>query len=339
MDLQKASEVHQYPSARAFIIVFDVVQVGAFSVLVFILVTAMVAKKVTRSWPWFTFMGSALTWTLSYVILIGHQSGPKPSKPLCIMQATFIYSSNVFVGAAVLGMVLELFLKLLAVRRHEKPVLSTPSLAILTLFPYVIFSVMIGWTAKQAFLHPELAQRDATDMFCHIKSSEELDGLQPYAMNALVMLALIIFILAFSAWNGVLTYQHYRRTGYYLNENAIEYPKVSWKDFVRRNVLVILLSIIGVTMSLSGFALVPKKILRHGIWRLPITVSYIMGARMDFLRAWSCVKTPIQPKPHDEEVGVKWEIFDQPENAPPFGSGITPLQVQVEIIVEKEVHK
>ncbi len=51
------------------------------------------------------------------------------------------------------------------------------------------------------------------------------------------------------------------------------------------------------------------------------------------------MKTPIEPKARDEEAGVKWEILDQPENAPPFGSDITPLQVQVDITVEKDVPK
>lgn len=48
--------------------------------------------KVRRRGPWIAQMISWLVYSASYILLAGHQLGPKPPLGICVFQATLVYA-------------------------------------------------------------------------------------------------------------------------------------------------------------------------------------------------------------------------------------------------------
>ncbi|KAF7336669.1 hypothetical protein MVEN_02101700 [Mycena venus] len=154
--------------APAFV-VFDVLQLLAFVFLVAMLLPALLSQRIERMKTWFNLVVSCVVYCVSFLLLLGHQSGPEPPYGLCIFQAGLIYAAPVAVAAAGLVFVVELYLRLSSAlcmtqvnERHITILLFVTPLAHCIVFWVAIFT---GLSRKDA------VGRSQGGLFCDIDSS------------------------------------------------------------------------------------------------------------------------------------------------------------------------
>ncbi|KAK0444334.1 hypothetical protein EV421DRAFT_390062 [Armillaria borealis] len=225
-----------------YVTLFDILQGLLFLLLALVFLTAIFSSTVNRSKTWFMFMASIIEWCASYLIIIGQQTGKGPPVGLCIFQAAVIYSSNPFVTSAALALTVELFVKLKVMTKQTGTVSEKWTWG-LVLFPPLVYLIVLIWVLVIGLEHPKLAECDDSDMFCHIKVSEEIGLAQPFVVSATVTLLVEILIVIFSVWNNVILFNHKRKTGVLLSENSSPF---SLSAFIRRNALMTALTVLGI---------------------------------------------------------------------------------------------
>ncbi|SJL02471.1 uncharacterized protein ARMOST_05799 [Armillaria ostoyae] len=172
----------QFLADSFYITLFDILQGLVFSLLLLVFLTALFSPAVKRSKTWFIFMGSVIEWCASYLILIGQQIGHPPPAALCAFQSAAIYSSNPFVTSAAFALVFELFIKLKAALNRTGPMSVKWSWG-LVVFPVFVYVIVFIWVIAVGISHPNLVERDGTNMFCHITVSEEIGLAQPWVSS------------------------------------------------------------------------------------------------------------------------------------------------------------
>lgn len=274
-----------------YITLFDILQGLMFSLLLLVLLTALFSP-VKRSKTWFIFVGSVVEWCASYLILIGQQIGGPPPVALCAFQSAGIYSSNPFVTSAAFALIFELFIKLKAALNRTGPMSVKWSWG-LVIFPVFVYVVVFIWVMAVGISHPNLVKRDATNMFCHMEVSEEIGLAQPFVISATVTLLAEILVVVFSVWTNIILFNHKRKTGEFLSENSSPFDMSA---FIRRNALMTALTVAGIIFAITSFLETSDPNFpawNLGLTAMPTCVFLLFGTRMDLLRVWFCLGTPI----------------------------------------------
>ncbi|KAJ3715993.1 hypothetical protein C8R42DRAFT_778731 [Lentinula raphanica] len=191
--------------SRAFV-VFDILQFIALALISLTYLFALLSKRPQRMKTWFALMVSSLVYCISYLLLVGHQTGPEPPLGLCLFQAGLIYAAPPVVAAAGLAFVVEvslsfsylstthltgvgkLYLRLttMMVSRKLDPRIITGLLFLPPLTHQVTF-----WIAMFTGLSNLGAiQRNSQQMFCHL-----LDDLPTTVTGILAAVLVVSMIL------------------------------------------------------------------------------------------------------------------------------------------------
>lgn len=90
--------IHTIPAGSntglpASVLVFDVFQAVALAILIVALLTAFLSHSMVRVKTWFGLIISFVFYCISFLLLAGHQTGPKPNIGLCLVQAGLIYAA------------------------------------------------------------------------------------------------------------------------------------------------------------------------------------------------------------------------------------------------------
>lgn len=288
MDATTEPPAMPFLASSFYVTLFDILQGLLFSLLLLVFLTAQFSSVVKRSNTWFVFIGSTTVWCASYLLLIGQQIGEEPSVGYCTFQAALIYSSNPFAVCAALALELELFINLETALSRLGPVNKKWPQG-LVLFPVFMFFIVFIWTVSVGIAHPNLVEREATNMFCHIKVSPEIGLAQPFVVSATVTLLVEIFVVVFSVWTNKILFQHKKKTGVFPSENSSPF---SMSVFIRRNALMTALTILGIIMATTSF--VESGNPNCAAWNLsltamPICTFLLFGTRTDLLRVWFCL--------------------------------------------------
>ncbi|KAJ3732184.1 hypothetical protein DFJ43DRAFT_1182676 [Lentinula guzmanii] len=148
-----------------YYVVFDILQFTALALISATYLSALFSQKLQRMKTWFALMISCLLYCISFVLLVGHQTGPSPSLDLCLFQAGLIYAAPPSVAAAGLAFVVELYLRLtttLTQRRLDNRIITG-----LLFMPPVVHQI-IFWIAILGFPKPDIVHRNQQQMFCDI---------------------------------------------------------------------------------------------------------------------------------------------------------------------------
>ncbi|KAJ3821467.1 hypothetical protein F5880DRAFT_820126 [Lentinula raphanica] len=173
--------------SRAFV-VFDILQFIALALISLTYLFALFSKRRQRMKTWFALMVSSLVYCISYLLLVGHQTGPEPPLGLCLFQAGLIYAAPPVVAAAGLAFVVELYLRLTTMMDSRKldPRIITGLLFLPPLTHQVTF-----WIAMFTGLSNLGAiQRNSQQMFCHL-----LDDLPTTVTGILAAVLVVSMIL------------------------------------------------------------------------------------------------------------------------------------------------
>ncbi|KAK0444330.1 hypothetical protein EV421DRAFT_1800509 [Armillaria borealis] len=290
MDTTTEPPTITFLASSFYVTLFDILQGSLFSLLLLVFLTAQFSSIVNRSKTWFVFIGSTTAWCASYLLLIGQQIGEEPSVGYCTVQAALIYSSNPFAVSAALALELELFIKLETALSRLGTV-SEKWTQGLVLFPVFVYLIVFIWAVSVGISHPDLVEREATNMFCHIKVSPEIGLAQPFVVSATVTLLVEILVVVFSVWTNIILFHHKRKTGVFPSENSSPF---SMSAFIRRNALMTALTVLGIIMATTSF--VESGDPNFPAWNLsltamPICTFLLFGTRTDLLRVWFCLGT------------------------------------------------
>ncbi|KAJ6494865.1 hypothetical protein C8R47DRAFT_1117553 [Mycena vitilis] len=155
-------------------VVFDVLQLLALVLLFAMLLPALLSKSVVRMKTWFNLIVACIVYCISFLLLLGHQSGPEPPFQLCVFQAGLIYAAPATVAAAGFAFTIELYLRLSSTlsisevrKRHITILLFVSPLA-----HFIVFWVAV-FTGLSQPLSPDGSpgvQRTVDGLYCHINS-------------------------------------------------------------------------------------------------------------------------------------------------------------------------
>ena len=73
------------------VIIFNILQFLALFLLVITFLPAVFASSVYRMKTWYALLISNAIYCFSFLLLVGHQTGPEPPLPLCALQAGLMY--------------------------------------------------------------------------------------------------------------------------------------------------------------------------------------------------------------------------------------------------------
>ncbi|KAJ3930668.1 MAG: hypothetical protein NXY57DRAFT_1039819 [Lentinula lateritia] len=186
--MREAEETHAF-------VVFDVLQFTALALVSATYLSALFSTKLQRLKTWFALMISSLMYCISFLLLLGHQTGASPSLGLCLFQAGLIYAAPPSVAAAGLAFIVELYLRLfttLTSRKLDKRLIT----ALLFLPPlthqFVFWIALFTGISKQ-----HTVQRNTQQMFCHIN-----DNL-PTTVTGVTVVALLVLMILLELSSGI----------------------------------------------------------------------------------------------------------------------------------------
>ncbi|KAF8916005.1 hypothetical protein CPB85DRAFT_1432381 [Mucidula mucida] len=270
--------------------VFDSLLGAGFLLVLGILVIAAWSPQVRRSKTWFAFLGAALVWSITYLVLLGQQFGRAPSYGLCVFQTCLVYAIPPLTATAGLCMVVELYMRV-SCGVFEKAVnerlvwmefvINTLQLVLL---PPVVHLAVFFEASSVALAHRELVSREDFGLYCHLNSSTSIDVALPSKTSAIVSLVATSLAVLFLGYIVFLLVYHGRKSRIY-TEGMTHAFSVSL--FIRTAVLI--------TITMVGVALAAVSYTRDGananpaaMWSIamasvPLCVAILFGTQKDIL--------------------------------------------------------
>ncbi|KAJ7030451.1 hypothetical protein C8F04DRAFT_1113710 [Mycena alexandri] len=269
------------PSPPPPFVAFDVLQLTALVLLMAMMLPALLSQSVTRMKTWFNLIVACIIYCISFILLLGRQSGPEPPFSLCVFQAGLIYAAPATVSAAGFAFVIELYLRLsstlavLEVSRRQVTIL----LFISPLAHLIVFWVAIFTALSQPF-GPEgspIVERSEGGLYCHINSNV------PTTVTGVTVVLFIALMIAMELYTVVYLFR--RRSGF----KGVRLPTGTFPLplFIRTVsytlagglgiILVDILMNSKASSSNSGFVVLDLMAI------IPLSVALVFGSQMDIL--------------------------------------------------------
>ncbi|KAK0462995.1 uncharacterized protein EV420DRAFT_1522147 [Desarmillaria tabescens] len=145
-------------------VTLDVVLAFALLFLAMTIIPAATVKSIHRTKTWFSLLISCVVFCLSFFLLLGHQSGPKPPLWLCLISASLVYAGSPLIAAAGLILIVELYLRLTSTTSDINESRVTTMLWCLPVVHAVVF-----WVAMLSGLSDvRKVERGPTGFYCHV---------------------------------------------------------------------------------------------------------------------------------------------------------------------------
>jgi len=257
------------------IVAFDVLMVVTFVILMLSVLVAWFSK-VERMKTWYLLQLTSAGYCLSFLFLLGHQTGPPPPLHFCAYSAALIYAAPPAVAAAALFFVIELHLRLSS-----------------ALFSRRMSDKFIYWVAWGIPLSHGLAfwasltigmsdvskvQRDPSGAYCHIVDTK---------IPTLLTGTLVIVFLASMLVMEVFTVVHLVQ-----QRAAVRNMRVKGSDFP----LHLFIRTVVYTFT-GGFGIIMVDILMNAssnpttvvlLSFLPLSVALVFGTQKELLQIICC---------------------------------------------------
>jgi len=258
----------------------------ALVLLVAMLLPAMFSQSVHRMKTWFNLIVACIIYCVSFLLLLGRQSGPEPPLPLCVFQAGLIYAAPATVAAAGLAFAIELYLRLSAtlsnVKFHERRVtillFLSPSVHLIV-FWVAIFTAL---SLQRGPGSPPIAQRSSPGIYCNIQSNI------PTTVTGATVIFLLGLMIIVEAYTVV--YLIRKRSGFW----GIKVPGGAFplRLFIRTVAYTFVggLGIILVDVFMNSH--LSKTSATYAVMDLmaiiPLSVALVFGSQMDLIGVYMC---------------------------------------------------
>ncbi|KAF9047040.1 hypothetical protein BDZ89DRAFT_1127106 [Hymenopellis radicata] len=268
--------------------VFDSLLVAGFLLLLATLIVAALSQQVRRSKTWFSFLGAALVWSLTYLVLLGQQFGRAPSYGLCVFQTCLIYAVPPLTATAGLCMVVELYMRVSCAvfekAVNERVVWFIANALQLVLLPPVVHLAVFIEASAVALAHRQLVSREDFGLYCHLDSSTSIDVALPSKTSAIVSMVATSMAALFLGYIVYLLVYHGRKSSLY-TEGMTHAFSVSL--FIR-TALLILISMVGVALAAVSWTRDGANSNPPATWSIlmacvPLCVAVLFGTQKDIM--------------------------------------------------------
>ncbi|KAJ7773346.1 hypothetical protein B0H16DRAFT_1512058 [Mycena metata] len=181
-------------------VAFDILIMLALVLLIAMLLPALLSRSVHRMKTWFNLVVVCIVYCISFLLLLGHQSGPEPPLQLCIFQAGLIYAGPTAVAAAGFVFVVELYLRLSSTlsasqvnERHVTVLLCISPLAHSIVFWVAIFTGISEGGSR--------VQRGPGGLYCDIASST------PTLTNGISVIVFVLMMIVVEIYTVVYLFR------------------------------------------------------------------------------------------------------------------------------------
>ncbi|KAJ6576530.1 hypothetical protein DFH09DRAFT_1149593 [Mycena vulgaris] len=267
-------------------VVFDVLQLLALALLFAMLLPAMFSQAVHRMKTWFNLIVACVVYCISFLLLLGHQSGPEPPFQLCIFQAGLIYAAPATVAAAGLAFVVELYFRLSSTlsvttvnERRITILLFVSPLAHLIVFWVAIFTGLSQPVGDEGV---PIVLRDSSGQYCHINSSI------PTTVTGVTVILFIALMIITEVYTVV--YLIRRRSGF----RGIRLPTGTFPLplFIRTASYTLAgglgIILVDILMNSSAATSGSKYVVTDLMAIIPLSVALVFGSQMDIIGVYMC---------------------------------------------------
>lgn len=268
------------------VVIFDALICVALSVLIPVIIIARVSPSIDRMKTWYCLLLSCSVYCISFLLLVGQQSGPEPGLPICIIQAGLVYAAPPMVASAALLFVVELDMRLSCAifsRRGRIRVIYWLCWGIPATHGIVFWITMILGLSDT-----RTVKRQISGAYCHI------DQTAPTLITGILTIVYLVLMLIFE----VYTVYHLVRQRRVVRKIRIRGSDFPLNLFVRTfafsitgGIAIILIDILLNTSS-------PNTINLFAI--IPLAVALLFGSQLDILRTlmfWRRTEPEDTPKP------------------------------------------
>ncbi|KAJ3726540.1 hypothetical protein DFJ43DRAFT_561780 [Lentinula guzmanii] len=290
-----------------YYVVFDILQFTALALISATYLSALFSQKLQRMKTWFALMISCLLYCISFVLLVGHQTGPSPSLDLCLFQAGLIYAAPPSVAAAGLAFVVELYLRLtttLTQRRLDNRIITG-----LLFMPPVVHQI-IFWIAMFTGLpKPDIVHRNQQQMFCDIGDDIPTTVTGITVIVLIAMMILLELYTIYYLWSVRSVFRDLRK-------RCECGPIFPFALFVRVGIFTFAG---GLGMILVDILLNKRSALSGGAGTIdlmaviPLTIALVFGTQEDIVQIYKFWKKkgPLEDtSPADIDIEVRGKIDD-----------------------------
>jgi len=257
------------------IVIFNFTAAGGLAMLLATLFPAMLSPSIHRSKTWFSMIVSWIVYALSYILILGYQSGPEPGRGICVLQMMFIYSTPPLTAISGLAFIIDVHFRITKALFTNG---ADHKYTRLMYGPWALFAVVVAAAliAVQDFAD---IQRNLSGLYCHSNA-----GVQ-YLVAAIICAIGLGTALLMIIWTAVILYRNwalFRELSTNMSERELRLSSLI------RIMLFTLMATIGLGLSVSGAT-------PHGgdaeVWNallplLPFLCGIAFGTQKDIIRCW-----------------------------------------------------
>ncbi|KAJ7430398.1 hypothetical protein B0H11DRAFT_2135940 [Mycena galericulata] len=268
-------------------VVFDVLQFLALLFLMAMLLPALLSRSVQRMKTWFNLIIACIIYCVSFLLLVGHQSGPEPPFALCVFQAGLIYAAPPGIAAAGLAFVVELYLKLSSTLSMSE-INARRIIILLVISPlahFIVFwvAVFTGLSGPVGDLQ-DFVQRSDGGLYCHINSKI------PTTVTAITVVFFVVMMFIVEVYTIVyLVRKRSAYKGIRLASGAFPLSlfirTASYSSIGGLAIILVYILNSSAASSSMQFVFVDFSAI------LPLTVALVFGFHMDIIRFYMCWRT------------------------------------------------
>ncbi|KAJ7584291.1 hypothetical protein C8J56DRAFT_1053746 [Mycena floridula] len=259
---------------RVSVLAFNILSFAGFFLLALVLIPVILSKQVHRNRTWFGVILAWMLYSLSYLLILGHQFGPEPPFGLCMFQTILIYTMPTMNGWTHLAFVTEVYLGIRMVLFQKKKRAS--HVRALVVIPYVMASASF-FGAFVLMSNSADVQRSPSHMFCHSSTSG------PATLTGTLSVIPLLVALPLEAWATYLVIRHWSTFRRVMKSN-LESP-VTLSILIRILVFTAV-PITGISLTITSIAS-PYASVNETLWDvLLLTPACAFGTRRDVLYGW-----------------------------------------------------
>ncbi|KAK0213626.1 hypothetical protein IW262DRAFT_319815 [Armillaria fumosa] len=245
---------------------FDVVLAFALLFLTMTIIPAAMVKSICRTKTWFSLLISCMVYCISFLLLLGHQSGPVPPLGLCLINASLVDAGLPSISAAGLILMIEMLW-----------------------CPLVVHAVVFWVVMAFGLSDMKKVERVHSGFYCRV------DHLASYLVPAILIFFFTINMFSLEGFTIVHLLRERNLSFLDVIRCCGSMAPIALKLFVRcfLYTLVICGMVIIVMTDLSGLSTM------HLLAFIPLSIAILFGSQADILRVymfWRSRPPPVPPK-------------------------------------------
>ncbi|TFK40428.1 hypothetical protein BDQ12DRAFT_497213 [Crucibulum laeve] len=265
------------------IIAFDTLCILAIVLLVACILPVLLTSSIQRSKVWHGLLASWLAYSLSYIILMGHQSGPSPPHTVCVFQTLVIYGAPAVGSVGTACYIIEVFLLIKSSASNS----SGPSQTVVQLLVLLPWMIFLSVFAETTFFIAtgSVVSRSSNRLYCHLES------VVPSIVTTVIVVIAAVTSLALEVtlfYRNIFTARR--------NRLPINFSVPGGRAIYIRMGFFTMMLFLGILIGILSF-FVNTFSIEWGIVlpTAPILVALSFATQKDILRSWSFCYTHCKP--------------------------------------------